>query len=549
MATTAQRAGEASKPIEVDDDENSLDEDQLMEYREELEMLGSFPDKVKINSLTMIAGDYAESKSSAASIYQVIRDRLLATNRDNMLPLVYLLDSILKNVRGFYIDIVQDDAANWIPKVYYKLQDVQQAKLKKVWVTWEEFNLFSTDAWKAMGSCFGSQSGSILNSSLSDVAGIARTKDGSLILSTVMRTEMQNILDELQNDVANELEKVSLERLADMNPDLLSNIKRAAEENMKGKAGNLGGSHSDRNDSVPSFFTETRPAEMLKRSAAWKDLKWDHLSQTHEVVSKLQTIVRQKSTSDERYSQKDAMETIHFLAAASVTSSLLTEYLQEWKNQQDRKDHKKRLSFPGASNLGMTGSGAFLVEKKNFTNEGIRTKNPAIIGLLYEIGLPFFSSADGQRFRSEIELSNHLDALFKKNKLDKSMATTEERGWYVVESMWTQESKEVETGATGATTESAWQEDSDGYDPETSTMPADEYRDCCVVCGINFQMFFDNDDGMYKYRNCREIEVLNDDASEKESESMLLHVSCWRGLGSPEILTIDQTLQETMRLD
>jgi hypothetical protein len=43
MATTAQRAGEASKPIEVDDDETSLDEDQLMEYREELEMLGSFP--------------------------------------------------------------------------------------------------------------------------------------------------------------------------------------------------------------------------------------------------------------------------------------------------------------------------------------------------------------------------------------------------------------------------------------------------------------------------------------------------------------------------
>ena len=50
-----------------------------------------------------------------------------------------------------------------------------------------------------------------------------------------MRMEMQNILDELQDDVANELEKVSLERLADMNPDLLANIKRAAEGNMKGK--------------------------------------------------------------------------------------------------------------------------------------------------------------------------------------------------------------------------------------------------------------------------------------------------------------------------
>lgn len=367
-----------------------------------------------------------------------------------------------------------------------------------------------------------------------------------------MRNEMQNILDELQDDVANELEKVSLERLADMNPDLLANIKRAAEENMKGNTGNMSGtpvnSNRDNKDSMPSFFVETRPAEMIERSAAWKELKLDHLAKTHDVVSKLQTVVRQKSTSDARYSQKDAMETIQFLAAASVTSSLLTDYLQELKNQQDRRDYKKRLSFPGASSLGVTGSGAFLVDKKNFTNDGIRTKNPAIVGLLYEIGLPFFSSADGQRFRTEIELSNHLDALFKKNQLEKSMTTTEERGWYPSENVWTREVDEVDTTA-ATTTDSAQQENSDGYDPETSTMPADEYRDCCVVCGINFQMFFDNDDGMYKYRNCREIEVLNDDASEKESESMLLHVSCWRGLGSPEILTVDQTLQEAMRQD
>lgn len=135
----------------------------------------------------MIAGDYAESKSSAGSIYQIIRERLLATSRDNMLPLVYLLDSILKNVRGFYIEIVQDDAANWMPMVYHKLQDAQQAKLKKVWNTWEEFKLFSTEAWKAMGSCFDNQSGSILNSAVSDVAGIARTVR-ALLLCIFSRT-------------------------------------------------------------------------------------------------------------------------------------------------------------------------------------------------------------------------------------------------------------------------------------------------------------------------------------------------------------------------
>lgn len=198
MAAIAQRTGQIGKPIVVDDDDDSIDEDQLIEYREDVQLLGNFPvshacfrsicckstchsscsiaqDKVKINSLTMIAGDYAESKSSAGCVYQIIKERLLSTNRDNMLPLVYLLDSILKNVRGFYIDLVQDDAVNWMPKVYHKLQDAQQAKLKKVWNTWEEFNIFSTEAWKAMGSCFDNQGGSILSSAVSDVAGIART--------------------------------------------------------------------------------------------------------------------------------------------------------------------------------------------------------------------------------------------------------------------------------------------------------------------------------------------------------------------------------------
>jgi hypothetical protein len=57
-------------------------------------------------------------------------------------------------------------------------------------------------------------------------------------------------------------------------------------------------------------------------------------------------------------------------------------------------------------------------------------------------------------------------------------------------------------------------------------------------------MFFDNDDGIYKYSNSREIEVMNDEAAAQASEEMLVHVTCWRNLGSPESLYIDQTLQE-----
>lgn len=81
----------------------------------------------------------------------------------------------------------------------------------------------------------------------------------------------------------------------------------------------------------------------------------------------------------------------------------------------------------------------------------------------------------------------------------------------------------------------------DEADPSTFTVPADESRDRCVICGINFKMFFNNDDGIYMYSNCREMEVENRDGSK---DDVLAHVTCWRALGSPPILDTDQILQE-----
>lgn len=128
------------------------------------------------------------------------------------------------------------------------------------------------------------------------------------------------------------------------------------------------------------------------------------------------------------------------------------------------------------------------------------------------------------------------------------MAKTEERGWYVSDLVFTGEAPKSELGnnTTEATETKYPSADDDEADPSTFTVPADESRDRCVICGINFKMFFDNDDGIYKYNNCREIQVLNDEASEEESEELLVHVTCWRGLGSPAVLTMDQALQEAI---
>jgi hypothetical protein len=154
--TMASAPGSASKTpvIEVDDsdddggDEDSVDEEQLDEYREMVENLGNFPvrfatfhltthmsscelccyvyrnelslvvsmllthafpyccmnhtqDKVQINSLTMVAEDYSETRKGAKAIYNIIRERLLSATvaREKLLPLVYLVDSIIKNAK------------------------------------------------------------------------------------------------------------------------------------------------------------------------------------------------------------------------------------------------------------------------------------------------------------------------------------------------------------------------------------------------------------------------------------------------------------------
>lgn len=126
----------------------------------------------------MVAEGFADSKKSAKVLYDVVCKRLLNTSSDNILPLVYVLDSILKNVKGCYVKIIEDDAAEWLPVVHRKLADQEsRQKLQKVWKLWGTFNIFDPEKWKAMGRCFDDEmaANGTTEFSGSNVAGINRT--------------------------------------------------------------------------------------------------------------------------------------------------------------------------------------------------------------------------------------------------------------------------------------------------------------------------------------------------------------------------------------
>lgn len=138
-----------------------------------------------------------------------------------------------------------------------------------------------------------------------------------------------------------------------------------------------------------------------------------------------------------------------------------------------------------------------------------------------------------------------------RSQLEKTMERTEERGWYTTEISWMGLSSSANIG--NATTITGDRKSSDplhsfaeNTEPdnllqlESNSVVADESRDRCVLCGINFEMFFDQEDGEWKYKNCVEKSVWSDD--DNDTNDMLVHATCWKGLGCPEFLTQDQIL-------
>lgn len=540
----------------VEDDEEEIDDEQVEDYCEMLDRLGNFPEKVAINSLSMAAEDFDSSPKSAAVIFHCIRSRLVdcttpgISSPDRKLPLVYVLDSLLKNVKGVYTDIILGDAVDWLTEVYNIFdkahKEDEKARLKKVWSSWKQFGVIKDDErWRQIGQCFFATGTSGGDAASPNSSAIARNADGSLQLPSKLRAQMQILLDEVQADGVDELEKVSLERLADINPSLLLQIKEAAEIELQDSNQTHSSVQSSSIGTMSNNITSIPPPPISE----WSKLKLNHLEKSHDIVASLQRHVRSASQQTTvLQSQKD--NTVHLYASLSASAQILTDMLHQWKVQQENgtwfgigedssssSRRKRRYS---------------LVRKEQFTTEGIKEHNDAVIARLYEVGLPFLCSADGRRFATQLELSNHLDAMFRKSQLDKTMEKMEERGWYLEEKAWERGGSIVNVAVSEAdetmeaeTLFTSMGDAEDDVATSANTVVADESRDRCILCGINFAMFFDQEDGEWKYRNCVEKDVeVNDGPTmdEDEAEAKLVHYSCWKGLGSPAFLTADQVL-------
>lgn len=383
----------------------------------------SFQEKAAINALSISAEDFSSSPSSASIIYNCIRARLFAdelatSNAESrkLIPLVYVIDSLLKNVGGAYIDIILNDASTWMPHVHSILHRAGdqdgKARLKKVWNTWRDFGVVKDEErWKNIGQCFVNEAQArnapgAASAASSSSGGFARNPDGSLQIAAALRKQMQILLDEVQNtSEVDELDKVSLERLAEINPDLLQQIKAEAEIVLMEQK-----QHQMMQSSQMTPAGAANIASQQSTLSDWSKLKLDHLDKSHTIVSSLQRHIRIGSQ-ETTVAKSQFDSTIHLYAAVSASAQLLTDMLHQWKlTQSEQEDTSSSVTLENQKRKRRYS----LVKKEKFTTEGVKERNDAVIARLYEVGLPFVCSADGRRFATQLELSKHLDALFRK---------------------------------------------------------------------------------------------------------------------------------------
>jgi hypothetical protein len=133
---------------------------ELREYREMLMNLGFYPDKVLINTLTMIAEDYAPLERSASELYNLIRDMLLNPKvaAGRKLPLIYVIDSILKNAKGQYVPIIERTASEWINATckVLKNNEGERDKFRRIFYSWRDAGIFQTVPMELMLDAFES---------------------------------------------------------------------------------------------------------------------------------------------------------------------------------------------------------------------------------------------------------------------------------------------------------------------------------------------------------------------------------------------------------
>jgi hypothetical protein len=118
---------------------STVDEAGIQDFSNSLSQLSAHPDADIIGMLTGFADDL---KTSAPRVLSLLTNRILTVPDTHKVPLLYLLDSIVKSkARASYAQPFANVAANLFLQVFQSVGDKDRLRMRRVLKTWREMKL------------------------------------------------------------------------------------------------------------------------------------------------------------------------------------------------------------------------------------------------------------------------------------------------------------------------------------------------------------------------------------------------------------------------
>ncbi|KAI9983524.1 hypothetical protein PInf_007558 [Phytophthora infestans] len=527
----------------------------LGQFDAQINSMMDYPAKDTINALTMLA----ERSQFAPEIVSFLETKIHRVAPNCKLPIFYLTDSILKNVRGPYVALF---AAKIVPLYCNCVRQVSGKDLKRfihVLNTWETTRLFNADAIAQMRSAANRAMQQADPSTRSVPASINQEKStqqsGAKLAQQQQDMELRSLLTKLQNDMGiHPTEHMSLEEVRTNNPDYYNQL---LEFHAASKAEPATAVQRPRRTppqqqtpvardpprdpraraQPPASVPQTR-VEPPRASTVVSKRAPDSSAKSSNVAHLMQLLKRkQRAPSPPQPVQEITNDPPRAPDAAAVMSILqklkgfsnggssnppappaqpqIPQQPQQQGEQMPRSDNASRMWFSDK-----------IVAHKDRVESNVQKLYAA---------LPLVCRASGLRFREQAQLDAHLDFLFQYNRARKERGKGGvSRSWYPDEDQWvadfsgdtaprestsssffdrTQKENEKNAGE-----QASW---------ENAGVPVDETITRCRICGENFSRSWDEEEEDWMYTNAVAGTIHNTGPGGDEQQETIFHKYCY----------------------
>lgn len=554
---------------------SAVKENMASAFENRLNALREWPEKKLIYELTSFAEHHINAYSQICDVI-LLRLRDSAISISYKLPLIYLIDSILRNIAGPYVEVMNNEIVAIMNIIFMQFDEKDKLRFDYVVSTWETRRIFTNDVLEKLRLNIlvdrkvnvnrYPNTNSIASRTFvasSDGLGIEkkpratnaypntsnllappnvppmivaatpaekarREKSASFIRAVKM--EMKTLFDKMNSD--NKL-GVNVESLQYSNSILYEQLKKTAEEHVhhaidvdlqsmtdtlqvqpKSKASMDGNVPVVHTNIVKAYINEYLVNVDLKHALQLESRLKRHIDDLADPD------VEESASTGEAL--RKVRSRLHALLAtvrvppdlpALVHGNLPLEPSKEFKAIAAVVENTNNMK-----NVGKPVPVSFPPFIKTNLERDVQMKDAALKALF--VNRPFRCNQDGLRFKSEIELAQHLDVLFVKTKeRSRKQASGERisRSWYCTKDQWVtdfnafqaashqqSDSNNSNTLPNGASSGAS----SQGLDEnEEHIIIADEYFPRCPVSKEIFEHLWDEDDNEIYYRNAVKLLV------------------------------------------